>query len=289
MISKSTLLHLRIPFSYFLSPLFFLSLSLAKNADGCRAALLFVILHLFLYSASNAFNSYYDRDSGSIGGLRHPPPVEPDLLYVSLAFDLIALLLGFLIDWTVALALFIYGFMSKTYSHPKIRLKKRPIVSWLGVGIFQGAFIFLLVQYAVTAVPWRGLITVETLIPAALCSLYLWASYPMTQIYQHDEDRRHGDLTLSMMLGIRGTFIFTAVCFTLVTAGFASFFYFYHDAYRAALFALCLAPVAGYFLLWMKRVFHDTAEADFTSTMRLNLLSSTAMNVFCLLFYLMGK
>ena len=41
-------------------------------------------------------------------------------------------------------------------------------------------------------------------IPAILSSLLLFGSYPMTQIYQHEEDARRGDKTLSLKLGIQG-------------------------------------------------------------------------------------
>ena len=33
-----------------------------------------------------------------------------------------------------------------------------------------------------------------------------WRAYPMTQIFQHEEDKR-GDETLSLKLGIKGTFL----------------------------------------------------------------------------------
>jgi hypothetical protein len=81
MVSKSTLLHVRLPFSWFLLPVYMMALTFAPSIDLKNAALVFVMLHIFLYTASNGFNSYYDRDKESIGGLRNPPPVTSDLLY----------------------------------------------------------------------------------------------------------------------------------------------------------------------------------------------------------------
>jgi 1,4-dihydroxy-2-naphthoate octaprenyltransferase len=49
------------------------------------------------------------------------------------------------------------------------------------------------------------------LYPALLSTCLLLGSYPMTQIYQHEEDARRGDKTFSLLLGIKETFIFTAV------------------------------------------------------------------------------
>ncbi len=51
--------------------------------------------------------------------------------------------------------------------------------------------------------------TSDIIVPGILCTLVLWANYPMTQIYQHDEDFKRGDITLSYRLGIKGTFVFT--------------------------------------------------------------------------------
>ena len=49
-----------------------------------------------------------------------------------------------------------------------------------------------------------------------LCaSLFVAAIYPITQIYQHEEDRLNGDKTISMALGIRGSLVFSALLFLL--------------------------------------------------------------------------
>ena len=140
---KSTLLHLRIPFSYYLLPIFLLALSLVHQINWFKIIIVLVILHVFLYPASNSFNSYYDKDKESIGGLKNPPPVDKEVLIYSLIFDFIALLLGCLISWQFVVYLFIYGIGSKAYSWDKIRLKKYPIISWLSVGIMGGAITFL--------------------------------------------------------------------------------------------------------------------------------------------------
>jgi len=199
MLTRSTLLHLRIPFSYFLTPIFLLALSFVPQWEWPRMFLVFGIIHLFLYPASNSFNTYYDRDEESIGSLKNPPPVSPELLPVSLLFDAIALALGFFVNWQFVLYLFIYGLCSKAYSYDKIRLKKRPFASWLGTGLVQGGLTFLAVIYAMQASTFRELLKPELLLPAGLMSGFLMASYPMTQVYQHKEDRKRGDLTLSLL------------------------------------------------------------------------------------------
>ena len=143
MLSRSTLLHLRIPFSFFLLPVFLFAISQIPPAPWVNLLLVFVILHLLLYPASNGYNSYFDRDENSIGGLRKPPPVSENLYWVSLSLDLVAILLGLVISWQFSLMLLIYGLVSKAYSHPSIRLKQYPWISWIVAGLFQGLFTFM--------------------------------------------------------------------------------------------------------------------------------------------------
>ena len=150
---KNILLHLRIPFSLFLMPVFWFAISQSQNPDWGITAGLFVILHLLIYPASNAYNSYFDKDEGPIGGLENPPPVKIELFYVAWILDIVAFIIAyFLGGWILSVALIIYSSISKAYSNDKIRLKKYPIISWLTVGVFQGAFTYLTVIQAVDKV-----------------------------------------------------------------------------------------------------------------------------------------
>ena len=124
MIQKSTILHLRIPFSFYLMPVFCFATAVAQPDDWMKVFGVFVILHLLVYPASNGYNSYYDKDEESIGGLEKPPPVDKELLYVSLVLDALAVLLSLFISYWFALGIFIYGMVSNEYSYDKTRLKK---------------------------------------------------------------------------------------------------------------------------------------------------------------------
>jgi 1,4-dihydroxy-2-naphthoate octaprenyltransferase len=288
-VDKSVLLHLRIPFSFFLMPIFCFALSQSSKPELLTTICVFLILHLLLYPASNAYNSYYDKDEGSIGGLESPPPVSKKLLYAAWAFDVAAVLLGLLIGWMLALALLVYGLVSKAYSYDRIRLKKYPIISWLVIGVFQGAFTYLMVFQAINHIPLTDLNKQEIGVPALLSTLWLMAAYPMTQIYQHEEDARRGDLTLSRMLGIKGTFLFTAGAFVLVNIGFYIYFRYWVDAglLYFGLYQLLMLPVLIYFFIWFRRASRDLRQVNFRSTMRLNLISSVCMNAFFLLVFIL--
>ena len=280
MLSKSTLLHLRFPFSFFLMPVFCFAAGVAFSGDWLRLLLTFGILHLLVYPASNGYNSYYDKDEDSIGGLEKPPPVSKQLLYISLLMDGIALLLSLVVSVWFALGILLYGLVSKAYSNDAIRLKKMPLLGWLTVGVFQGAFTFFMVYQGVALVNIGQLLEGKVFFAALLSTVLLLGSYPMTQVYQHEEDARRGDLTISRMLGIRGTFWFTGGAFTLATVGYVWYFYQYFNLQIALAFVATLSPVVLFFGWWFWQVLQDATQANFKNTMRLNLYSAICMNVF---------
>ncbi|MEX0968536.1 MAG: UbiA family prenyltransferase [Bacteroidia bacterium] len=287
MLKRSTLLHLRIPFSYFLMPIFFFALAVSSQINWLQTILAFFILHFLVYPASNGYNSYFDKDEESIGGLKNPPKVSPELYYVALLMDALALLLALIISPAFAVMVFIYGIVSKAYSHPAVRLKKYPITSWLTAGFFQGMFTFLMVYLAVNNVPVRSLADQEILLPAFVSTLMLLGFYPLTQVYQHREDAKRGDLTISRLLGIRGTFYFSASMFLLADAGF--FFYFYHlnQTFYFLLLQIFFLPIVLFFSFWFYKILRNEKEASYEWTMRMNLAGSTClMGFFITLLFL---
>ena len=268
-------------------PVFVLACALPVNGiDHFNTALCFIILHFLVYPASNGYNSYFDKDEYSIGGLKNPPKVSKELYWVSLALDGVALILSLYISIEFALMILLYGLVSKAYSHPSIRLKKYPILGWLAAGIFQGYFTVLLSVMAIYEMSLGETLNSRIQLPALLSTVLLLGSYPMTQVYQHDEDGRRGDETISRKLGILGTFHFTALAFTLALFGYFGFFYTIFGLQKAVLFPLFLSPVLVYFLSWYLRVRKDPNEADYTSTMHLNLISSLMLNGYFLYLFL---
>jgi 4-hydroxybenzoate polyprenyltransferase len=287
MLSRSSWLHLRFPFSYFLLPVFFFSLCVSPNFNGPRIGWVFFILHFLLYPASNGYNSYFDKDEKSIGGLKNPPPVRAGLYYLSLLLDLAAVVLGYLeINLTFALMLLTYGLVSKAYSHPSIRIKKYAISGWIITGVFQGLFTFVMCYVGLNNYEIENTLRQEVIIPGLLTSLMLWANYPMTQVYQHEEDAKRGDKTFSLMLGIRGTFYFAAAFFGITAVGFVLYLSNRFSNDYALIFLVVLSPVLLYFLYWFLQVRKDERMADYRHTMWLNLISATCMNGFFLYLFL---
>lgn len=279
---KATFLHLRIPFSFFLLPVFLFAWSIRPETDPWRFFSVFFILHFLVYPASNGYNSYFDKDEESIGGLKVPPKVSVELYYWAIILDVAALIWAALIDLNFALFVLVYGLVSKAYSHPSVRLKKMPYIGWLAAGFFQGYFTFLTVLIGLHSPQVSYLTGFEVQLPAILSTLLLFGSYPMTQIYQHQEDARRGDLTISRILGILGTFHFTALAFLCSSVGFFYYYYHFESLNDAIIFYAALSPVLVFFNVWYLQVRRDRAYANFEKTMLLNLLSAICLNLFFL-------
>jgi len=287
MFSRSSLLHLRVPFSFFLLPLFLFSLSLSPNFNGPRIFWVFFILHFLLYPASNAYNSYFDKDEKSIGGLRNPPPVKKGLYFLALAFDVLAIVIGYIkINTTFALMVFVYGMVSKAYSHPAVRLKRYPWISWIITGVFQGLFTIMMCYTGVNDFDIGNALQWKIILPGILTSTMLWANYPITQVYQHEEDRKRGDITLSAKLGIVGTFYFAASVFSLAIGGFLFYFKSVFGEKYAWVFILAMLPVLAYFFYWLTLIKENSKNADYKHTMRLNLISATCLNTYFIYLFL---
>ncbi|HSV09988.1 MAG TPA: UbiA family prenyltransferase, partial [Hanamia sp.] len=148
---QSTLQLLRFHFSFFLMPVYWFALSQVKNINWPHAVLVFVILHLLVYPASNGYNSYMDRDTSSVGGIKKPMQPTKQLFFVTIILDIVAIALGFFISVIFATGIFFYILASRAYSYRNIRLKKYPIIGYLIVIIFQGAVTFFLVFHGTSS------------------------------------------------------------------------------------------------------------------------------------------
>ena len=284
-VSKSTLLHLRIPFSIFLMPVFLFALSISVQPDLLNIVLVFVILHMFIYPASNGYNSYFDEDKESIGGLEKPPPITKDLYYVSLLFDLTGIALALIISWQFAFMLFIYGVVSKAYSHRITRLKKYPWFSWLIIGIFQGFFTLWMAMMGLSGSGFEVIEQKTVWVSGVLSSIILLGSYPMTQVYQHNEDVKRGDITLSYLLGIRGTFLFSSTVFLIATVCFYFYFRGLFEEFVFFAFMAFMIPIFIFFNWWFVQVTRNRDKANFINAMRMNIISSICLSAFFILFY----
>jgi 1,4-dihydroxy-2-naphthoate octaprenyltransferase len=283
---ESTVKHLRIPFSYYLMPFFLFALSQASTINWLRTAIAFGIMYLLVFPSTNGYNSYEDRDETSIGGLKSPPKVSQKLLYATVLMDVAAVVGALLVSVYFSVFVLIFVLMSHAYSYRKIRLKKNPATAFLTVFIFQGAFVFLMASAAITSFSPQHFFTANNIVCMCTASLFVGSLYPLTQIYQHEADKRDGVISLSYALGYTGTFVFSSMLFLAGTLLMLYYFDSKHQILPMILFIALMTPVIVWQALWFGRVRKDSRNADFESTMTMNKLTSSATNLFFLILVL---
>jgi 1,4-dihydroxy-2-naphthoate octaprenyltransferase len=269
-----------------LLPVFLFALSQAETINWQTTILAFVILHLFVFPSSNGYNSFQDRDETSIGGLKHPPKVTRNLYYATLFLDIISLLCSLFISLSFAAFVLVFVLVSRAYSYRKVRLKRFAVIGFLTVFIFQGAFVYLMSSAAISTFSISTFFTINNLICMSVASFFIGSIYPLTQIYQHEADKKDGVISISYKLGYIGTFLFSSILFSIATIFLFYYFNLKHQIIALALFLLIMIPVVTKMGIWFKKVLEDTANANFENTMAMNLLTSTCMNLYFILLIL---
>src|SRR5881409_3830519 len=161
-------------------------------------------------------SSVFDRDEGDIGYLNAPPPLPRHLLAFSGALLAGGQLLAFALPPAFRVAYAICFVLSILYSVPPFRFKAVAGVDWVinmwGFGT--------LTPFAAWAATGRPLDVGHALVLLGFCPLFA-GLYPLTQLYQMDEDRRRGDRTLALLLGLRASLGVAITCTALAFALFA--------------------------------------------------------------------
>ena len=169
----------------------------------------FLNVHLLLNGGVTAFNSYYDEDEGPIGGLERPPPMTRWMMPASLVLQMVGAALAaregtaFAVLWGLTMVLSVF------YSAPPFRWKSRPLLSLVAVGVGTGTNTFLMGYLA--AGP-AGL-DARAVIAAAGVALLLLSLYPVSQVFQIEEDRARGDHGFAVVYGLAGVKRFFATTY----------------------------------------------------------------------------
>lgn len=143
-----------------------------------------------------AINSAFDRDEGDVAYLRHPPPPPRRLFAFGFGLMLAGLVASVALPRGYVAAYAVCLLMSLAYSVPPVRLKSVAGADWLINMIGFGT----LTPYAGWATTGRPIDLPHGVLLAAFCPLFA-SLYPLTQLYQLEEDARRGDRTLAVRLG----------------------------------------------------------------------------------------
>jgi 1,4-dihydroxy-2-naphthoate polyprenyltransferase len=256
-------------------PIYFFALSQTQSIDIQKTILIFILLHVLVFPASNGYNSYMDKDEESIGGIKNPLMPTKQLFWITVLMDALAIGGSFFISIYFAVLLISYIAASRAYSYRGVRLKKFPLLGYITVMIFQGAVTFFMVMHGCSTdntlqVPWLLMLA---------ASLLIGGFYPLTQIYQHKQDKKDGVTTISMLLGYKGTFYFTAFIYATAMAVLAIYFFAALQQQDFYILQLFMLPILVYFFYWLKKVFKNQDQANFKNTMQMNIIASVFINL----------
>lgn len=197
---KIFLIHLRLPYMFgILSAPYLISAVFATQTDWNSFFIQFLIVHALLFGGATAFNSFWDKDEGPVGGLKNPPKMKEWMRFISIAL----MFSGFLFNFDKPLlfnVLYLFSLiLFWVYSSPIGRWKGRPILSLFVIGLSTGANSFLMGLISLgTPLEWQHFLT------SIGVGCMLTAMYPISQIFQIEEDTKRGDKTFAIKYGFNG-------------------------------------------------------------------------------------
>lgn len=224
----------------------------AAGEDLTVASLGVLFWVICLNGGTLALNSAFDRDEADIAYLHRPPPPPAHLagfgagLMSAGFFGALLLPPGYRIVYGICFLL------SILYSVPPFRLKAVPGADW-AINMLGFGSLTPVAGWAATGQPIDG---PGWLVLLAFCPLFA-GLYPLTQIYQFEEDARRGDRTLARRLGIRRSLWLAVGCvllgFTLFGAAAIASGWDGHEAWRWLALALAAAGWLIVLIPWLQQ------------------------------------
>jgi 4-hydroxybenzoate polyprenyltransferase len=274
---KNLFLHLRLHYQLLLAPIFLWGFFLSGAYPNRDFWLGFLAFHIFLYGGITAFNSYYDRDEGPIGGVSKPPIVTRSLLPFSLGVASAGAIVAAFVNLPFLIIYIAMAVLGVAYSHPNIRLKKHALVGLMTVGLGQG----ILASLGGWTAGRLDLTSLNTLdwVSVLAVTLVTVGFYPITQIYQIEEDRSRGDHTFAVQFGVRRTFLFSLVVQAIATLVLVGLIYDFMSSLAASLVAVFYVGLLIYTGYWGRTFNPADVMRNFRRVMAINTITSTGFTI----------
>lgn len=262
-------------------PVFLFAISQTQDINWLHTALFFVVMFALIQPSTQMQIAHANMQLSKCYIAQTEQAKK--LFKISTAMDGLAVVFSSLIfSLEVGAGLLTYLLLSKLHNSNPIRLKKYAIISWLLTMAMQGVLLFALTQYAC------GKIMLITNIFAVQASaFFVGFMFPLLQMYTHQQDASRGDLTISLRLGIKGTFTLSLVAFLVAVLFMGLHFYNIKKLFHFYLFLLFLSPVAAYFFWWRKNTKTQPLATNYTFTRLFVIITTICMGLFSLvLIYL---
>jgi 4-hydroxybenzoate polyprenyltransferase len=275
---KHLVVHLRLHWQFLLAPLFLWGFLLAGGQVDARFGTIFFIFHVLFYGGATAFNSYYDQDDGPIGGLWNPPPATRALLVFAVGLQIIGLVWILFISRPLFVLSLIMGVVGSAYSHPAVRLKSRPWASLLTVSIFQG-MAGTAVGWLCGQSDWTTLFSLKALLGSVAAALAITGFYPLTQIYQREDDQRRGDVSFAVHWGER-CFPLAIGCMLAAAALMGGLAWADFGPWPALVLVLGVTGVAGVIYLWWRSFDASRTRENYVHMLQVGYLMALGFSSF---------
>lgn len=269
-------MHLRLHYQFFiLSGGYLLASLFVDTIDHREYWLQFLNVHVLLFGGATAYNSYWDKDEGPIGGLKKPPKMSKWMWVVSLAMQFAGLLWACFIGLSYTIIYLVSLILFWLYSTPHARWKGHPWLSLFVIGVSTGTNSFLMGYLAASG----DVLGLQEGIVAFGVACVLLSLYPVSQIFQYEEDKRRGDRTFAMQFGLKGVRILYTILFP-IGLFIISWALYQTDKLIGMLFFFAGIPAFVYITFTLFRLRGN--EEEYGKVMRIKFLASLSFVVFIL-------
>ncbi len=279
---RDFIIHLRLHYQVgILSAAYLLALLYRPGGNMTVYWTQFINVHVLLFGGATAFNSYWDRDEGPVGGLKQPPPVRSGMRWGALLLMLTGLVWASRVGIQFTILYAFSAFLFWGYSSPLVRWKGKPWQSVVVIALSTGTNAFLMGCLAAESSD----LFVHEYIASIGVGLMLVSLYPASQIFQKEVDRSRGDNTFAMRYGIKGIRRFFTTSYLL---GALSLSYSLSRLnYQLAVVFLALSgTVAAGIYYRLKQL--KGKEKEYQKVMNLKYSTSISFVVFILLTWLIA-
>lgn len=273
---KDFIIHLRLHYQFLiLSGGYLLSALFVEELDWTQFILQFLNVHVLLFGGATAYNSFWDKDEGPIGGLQSPPRMTNWMWTASLVIQFVGLAWALSIGLKYSVIFASSMVLFWLYSSPLARWKGDPLLSLVAVGVSTGTNSFLM---GLLAGGQTGLSFEDGAVALGVAFILL-SVFPTSQIFQIKEDEKRGDTTFAMHFGLKNVRLFFVGMFIAGTVLISGFMY-KKDPWLAIIFFM-FGSFAFVGISWILFQLKGKVE-EYSMVMKIKFLASLGFVVFIL-------